>query len=178
MRAKKRSARSTSPSPRRGDFHNSSNDPGKIAFLKSGAFCNACHDVRIPNNNLTALEFNINPGGAGVHYYRLENLSTEWQIGPYNSTANPFGKVVVCQDCHMSQFPFSQNSTYQVGDMTVTTPDTRHLRHRFCRGAGVSTDGNYPLQQRSAMIPPGLAGPGTMLVIPRSVGRASAEPPG
>ena len=132
----------------KGDFHISSNDPGKIGFLKSGAFCNACHDVRIPNNNLTALEYNINPGGSGVHYYRLENLSTEWQIGPYNSTANPFGKVVVCQDCHMSQFPFSQNSTYQVGDMTVTSPIPGVFATDFAAEPGVSTDGNYPLQQR------------------------------
>jgi hypothetical protein len=79
--------------------------------------------VRVPGaGSLTAEEHNINPGGEKVTYFRLENLSTEWQTGPYNSTNNPFGKVVRCQDCHMSTFPFGGNSTYQVGSMKVTSP--------------------------------------------------------
>ena len=135
----------------KGDFHVSSNDPAKISFLRSGAFCNACHDVRVPNNNLTALETNSNPGSSGVHYFRLENLSTEWQIGPYNSTNNPFGKVVRCQDCHMSLFPHAGSSTYQVGDMTVTSPTPGVFATDFAAVPGVATDGNYPLPKRQVV---------------------------
>jgi hypothetical protein len=134
----------------KGNFHVSSNDQSKISFLRSGAFCNACHDVRVPNNNLTALETNSNPGSSGVHYFRLENLSTEWQIGPYNSTNNPFGKVVRCQDCHMSQFPFAGNSTYQVGDMTVTSPTPGIFATDYAAVPGVATDG-YPLPKRQVV---------------------------
>ncbi len=113
-------------------FHVVSNDPNRIAFLRAGAFCNACHDVRVPNRNLTAGEHNMNPGGQSVNYFRLENLSTEWQIGLYNSTNNPFGKVVRCQDCHMSLFPYAGATTYQVGDMTVTSP-TPGMFAQLCR---------------------------------------------
>ena len=78
----------------------------QIAFLRASALCNACHDVRVPGaGSLTQEEHDINPGGDKVAYFRLENLSTEWQTGPYNSNDNPFGKVVRCQDCHMSSFP-------------------------------------------------------------------------
>ena len=133
------------------NFHVASNDTAKIAFLRSSAFCNACHDVRVPNNNLTALEFNINPGASKVHYYRLENLSTEWQTGLYNSTNNPFGKVIRCQDCHMSLFPFAGNSTYQVGDMTVTSPTPGVFPTDLAAVPGVATDGNAPLPQRQVV---------------------------
>ncbi len=135
----------------KGDFHVASNDTSKIAFIKSGAFCNACHDVRVPNNNVTALEYNTNTGGQALHYFRLENLSTEWQIGPYNSTSNPFGKVVVCQDCHMSNFPFAGNSVYQVGDLTITSPTPGIYAQDYAAVPGVSTDGNYPLSKRQVV---------------------------
>ncbi len=132
----------------KGGFHVSSNDPDKIAFLRSSAFCNSCHDVRVPNNNLTALEHNMNPGAEKVNYFRLENLSTEWQTGPYNSTNNPFGKVIRCQDCHMSTFPFGGNSTYTVGDMTINSATPGIFPTDFAAVPGVSTDGDYPLQKR------------------------------
>jgi hypothetical protein len=135
----------------KGDFHVASNDQSKIAYIKSGAFCNACHDVRVPNTDLQHLESNTNTGGANVHYYRLENLSTEWQIGPYNSTNNPFGKVVVCQDCHMSNFPFSGNSVYQVGDLSITSPTPGIYAQDYAAVPGVSTDGNYPLSKRQVV---------------------------
>jgi hypothetical protein len=132
-------------------FHIVSNDPNKIAFLRAGAFCNTCHDVRVPNRNLTAGEHNMNPGGQNVNYFRLENLSTEWQIGPYNSTNNPFGQVVRCQDCHMSLFPYAGTTTYQVGDMTVTSPTPGVFATDYAAVPGVSTDQNAPLQQRKVV---------------------------
>ncbi len=133
------------------NFHVASNDTNKIAFLRAGAFCNTCHDVRIPNRNLTAEEHNTNPGGQNVSYFRLENLSTEWQIGPYNSTNNPFGQVVRCQDCHMSLFPYAGTSTYQVGDMMVTSPTPAVFATDYAAVPGVATDNNAPLQQRKVV---------------------------
>lgn len=134
-------------------FHVASSDPGKIGFLRSSALCNSCHDVRVPlgaegPGDLQHLETNVNPGAAAVNYFRLENLSTEWQTGDYNSTANPFKQVVRCQDCHMSTFPFSANSTYQVGDMTVASPTPGIFAQNYAAVPGISTDGNYPLMKR------------------------------
>jgi hypothetical protein len=128
-----------------------SNDQNLIGFLRAGAFCNACHDVRVPRRNLTAEEHNMNPGGQNVSYFRLENLSTEWQVGPYNSTNNPFGTVVRCQDCHMSLFPYAGSSTYQVGDMTVTSPTPGVFATDYAAVPGVSTDENAPLPQRKVV---------------------------
>jgi len=133
------------------NFHVASNDANKIAFLRAGAFCNACHDVRVPNRNLTAEEHNMNAGGQNVSYFRLENLSTEWQIGPYNSTNNPFGQVVRCQDCHMSLFPYAGTKTYQVGDMTVTSPTPGVFATDYAAVPGISTDQGAPLQQRKVV---------------------------
>lgn len=135
----------------KGNFHVASNDPTKIAFLRSGAFCNTCHNVYVPNVNLTAEGHNLNPGGQNVSYFRLENLSTEWQIGPYNSTNNPFGQVVRCQDCHMSLFPYAGTSTYQVGDMTVTSPTPGVFATDYAAVPGVATDQNAPLQLRKVV---------------------------
>ena len=132
-------------------FHVASNNQNLIAFLTAGAFCNTCHDVRVPNRNLTAEEHNINQGGQNVSYFRLENLSTEWQIGPYNSTSNPFGAVVRCQDCHMSLFPYAGSKTYQVGDMTVTSPIPGVFATDYAAVPGVATDDNAPLQMRKVV---------------------------
>jgi hypothetical protein len=105
-----------------GAFHVASNDQAKINYLNNAAFCNACHDVRVPRplpGDVQHREADINPGGSQVSYYRLENLSTEWQTGPFNSTNNPFGQVIICHDCHTSLFPYNADATYTVGDMTV-----------------------------------------------------------
>jgi hypothetical protein len=133
------------------DFHVASNNPDLVAFLTSGAFCNTCHDVRVPNRNLTAEEHNINQGGQNVSYFRLENLGTEWQLSPYNSTNNPFGEVVRCQDCHMSLFPYAGTTTYEVGDMTVTSPTPGVFATDYAAVPGVSTDQNAPLQKRQVV---------------------------
>lgn len=136
----------------KGGFHVATTDPARIAFITSSAFCNACHDVRVPNNNLTAEEHNINPGGQSVEYYRLENLSTEWQTGPYNSTNNPFGKVIRCQDCHMSLFPFAGNSSYTVGDLKITSPTPAMFPQNYAAVPGVATDNNAPLPLRQVAL--------------------------
>jgi hypothetical protein len=133
------------------NFHVASNDTNKIAFLRAGAFCNSCHDVRLPNNNLTSHEVNANMGGSRVNVFRLENLSTEWQIGAYNSTNNPFGKVVRCQDCHMSEFPYAGTTSYQVGDLSVTSPTPGVFPTDYAAVPGVSTDQNFPLQKRQVV---------------------------
>jgi hypothetical protein len=140
----------------KGNFHVPSNDPSKIALLRSSAFCNACHDVRVPlggegPGNLQAEEHDMNPGGDNVTYFRLENLSSEWQAGAYNSTANPFGKVVRCQDCHMSLFPFAGNSSYQVGDMNINSPTPGVFAQNYAAVPGVSTDDGYPLMKRDVV---------------------------
>jgi len=105
-------------------FHVASNDPAKINYINNAAFCNACHDVRVPRatpGDLQHQEASVNPGGSNVSYFRLENLSTEWQTGPFSGTNNPFGRVVICHDCHTSLFPYNGTSTYKAGDMTVTS---------------------------------------------------------
>ncbi len=140
----------------KGNFHVASTNPDKIAFLRSGAFCNACHDVQVPlaaPGNLQHFENDVNtsPDGSAVTFYRLENLSTEWQIGGYNSTNNPFKKVTRCQDCHMSLFPYTANATYQVGDMKVTTPTPGVFPQNFAAVPGVSTEGDFPLQKRQVV---------------------------
>jgi len=135
-------------------FHTSSNDPDKIAFLRSPAFCNACHDVRVPAaapGDVQNLEYDINTGDQSVTYYRLENLSTEFQLGAYNSANNPFGKVIRCQDCHMSTFPYGGSSTYKVGDLTVTSPTPAIFFNNYAAVPGISTLGDFPLQQRSVV---------------------------
>jgi hypothetical protein len=107
------------------NFHVPSGDKSKIDFLSSSAFCNTCHDVRVPMpspGDLQHREQNVNSGASAVSWFRLENLSSEWQTGPYNSTSNPFGQVVRCHDCHTSLFPYNKTSTYQAGKMTVTSP--------------------------------------------------------
>ena len=138
----------------KGNFHVSSNDTSKIDFLRSPAFCNGCHDVRVPANNpgdFQHLEYDVNTGGQDVTYYRLENLSSEFQLGAYNSTNNPFGKVIRCQDCHMSMFPYAGNSTYQVGDLNITSPTPALFFSNYAALPGVATDEGFPLQQRQVV---------------------------
>jgi len=140
------------PVAAKGDFHVASSDPQRIAFLRSGNFCNACHDVRVVGGgSLTAFETDKNTGGSPVTHYRLENLSTEWARGPYNSTNNPFGKVVRCQDCHMSLFPYAGNSTYMVGDQQITSPTPSIFPTNFAAVPGVSTDFNFALPKRQVV---------------------------
>ncbi len=133
----------------KGNFHVSSGDPDRIDYIRSPTLCNGCHDVRVPGGgSLMAFETNINAGGAGVTHYRLENLSTEWALGAYNSTRNPFGRVIRCQDCHMSLYPYAGESTYTVGGLTVKSPTPAVMAENFAAVPGVSTAYNTPLQRR------------------------------
>lgn len=125
------------------NFHQSSSDSAKVNYIRSSDFCNSCHDVRIPTRDFLTRE--VDPGSAEVRWvpgrsgflnqesdvadmFRLENLSTEHRIGPYNSKKNPFGHVVRCQDCHMSLFPNTTEITYTVRDrvnnrdLVITSP--------------------------------------------------------
>ncbi len=141
------------PVASKGNFHQSSNDPERIAFLRSSALCHSCHDVRVPAGapgDLQHKESNLLPDGSrgAVTPYRLENLSTEWQVGAYNSANNPFGAVVRCQDCHMSQYPYTEAVSYTVGGMNVTSPRPGVFAENFAAVPGVSTAGDFPLSRR------------------------------
>jgi len=72
------------------------------SFLRSARFCGSCHDVRLPGPDAVS----------GEPLLRLENLFTEWEQGPYATAANPQGRVVTCQDCHMSAYPYAPPGTY------------------------------------------------------------------
>jgi hypothetical protein len=138
----------------KGNFHVSSDDTSKIAFLRSPAFCNGCHDVRVPAakpGDYQHFEYDVNTGNESVTYFRLENLSSEFQLGAYNSANNPFGKVIRCQDCHMSMFPYAGNSTYQIGDLNITSPTPALFFTNYAALPGVATDDGFPLQQRQVV---------------------------
>ncbi len=139
------------PAPVKDAFHVSSRDQTRREFLQNSDFCGGCHDVRIPQGgSLTHKETNLNEGGENVNFYRLENLNTEWLTGRYNTEDNPFGKVIRCQACHMSLFPYSEPATYTVkefGEVTSPTPDI-YAENFAAVDGGVSTDFNYPLQKR------------------------------
>ncbi len=94
-------------------------------YIRSSEFCGSCHDVRIPKPDLVT----------GEPFQRLENLFTEWQQGPYNSTDNPHGKVIRCQDCHMSLYPMEPPGVFPMMDhgvgVGVDTPARPHAIHAF-----------------------------------------------
>ena len=129
-------------------FHSASLDPNRIAYLRSSDYCGSCHDVRMPGISLTHWESNLNEGSESVTTYRLENLNTEWQTGAYNSTDNPFGRVIRCQDCHMSAYPYGGDSTYQVGNMRITSPTPAVFTLGFAAEPGISTEFNAQLPKR------------------------------
>ena len=99
--------------------------------------------------DLASVEYNIH--APSVADLRLENLSTEWQTGLYNSTSNPFGKVIVCQDCHMSLFPFGGTSSYTVGGVNITSGTPAVYAQNYAAVPAISTDGNYPLDKRTVV---------------------------
>ena len=133
-------------------FHVASKNQAKIDFLKSGAFCNACHDVRLQGGGPGDVQhYEYNTNASNVLFFRLENLSTEWQLGAYNSPNNPFGKVTTCQDCHMSLFPFAGTSSYTVGTINVTSATPAIFAQNFAAVPGISTDDNYPLDKRTVV---------------------------
>jgi hypothetical protein len=92
-------------------------------FLRSPNFCGGCHDVRIPVPDVIT----------GEPFQRLENLFTEWEQGPYNSTDNPYGKIIRCQDCHMSLYPQEPPGTFpeMIVGAGVGVSDRPHALHAF-----------------------------------------------
>ena len=92
-------------------------------YLQTPEFCGACHDVRIP----------VPDPVTGEPFQRLENLFTEWQEGPYNSTDNPYGRVVRCQDCHMSMYPQTEPGVFPTAQVATTdgSPPRKHAIHAF-----------------------------------------------
>ena len=51
----------------------------------------------------------------------------------------------------MSKFPYAGNSTYQVGDLSVTSPTPAIFFQNYAAVPGVSTENNFPLQKRSVV---------------------------
>lgn len=104
---------------RRSSYHTSTNND----YLRDPAFCGACHDVRLPIPDVVT----------GEPFQRLENLFTEWETGPYNSDANPYGRVVTCQDCHMSLYPTAPPGSYPLAVVSETSFEEprRHALHAF-----------------------------------------------
>ncbi|MFQ5495823.1 MAG: hypothetical protein ACE5EX_10630, partial [Phycisphaerae bacterium] len=92
-------------------------------FIRSPDFCGACHDVRIPKPDVIT----------GEPFQRLENLFTEWQNGPYNSTDNPYGKIIRCQDCHMSFYPMTEPGVFpsMTLGLGIDAPLRPHAIHAF-----------------------------------------------
>ncbi len=129
-------------------FHSASLDPNRIAYLRSSDFCGSCHDVRVPGSSLTHWESNLNEGSESVTTFRLENLNTKWEPGAYNSADNPFGKVIRCQDCHMSAYPSGGDSTYRVGNMPITSPTPAVFSLGFAAEPGISTEFSARLPKR------------------------------
>ncbi len=145
------------------DFHMSTNRRERIEYIRSPMLCNGCHDVRIPTADIVTPDNTTN--APNVLHFRLENLSTEWTIGPYADAAlNPFGSVVRCQDCHMSLYPYSGNSTYSVTDpvtgdrleITSPTPSVFPINFAAEGELGVArgdfgTRANIPLPRRKVV---------------------------
>ncbi len=93
-------------------------------YLETGQFCGACHDVRLPPpDDPSTPEVEMEPIYEEP-FIRLENLYTEWFTSPLNlhpdsdPRDNPYldeagaPRRIVCQDCHMSLFPYAPPGTY------------------------------------------------------------------
>lgn len=101
-------------------------DPPDVRpYLQTSQYCGACHDVRLPTADPVYEE----------SFLRLENLYTEWYRSSLNlhpdsdpAARNPYRdeagnpQRIVCQDCHMSLFPYAPPGTYP-GDYTAGEED-------------------------------------------------------
>lgn len=151
--------------PPLGNFHMSTNRRERIEYIRSPMLCNGCHDVRVPTEDIVTPDSLANVDENNVAHFRLENLSTEWTIGPYNDpAANPFGSVVRCQDCHMSLYPYAGDSSYTVTDpitgdqipITSPTPSVFPINFAAEGEDGIAagdfgTRGNIPLPRRKVV---------------------------
>ncbi len=107
----------------------STHDSSPSDFVRSAEFCGTCHDVRLPGTD----------AATGEPFLRLENAFTEWQQGPYASADNPYGRVVTCQDCHMSAYPYQPPGTY-FEDQTAALADAplREVSTHYFTGVDVA----------------------------------------
>ncbi len=66
-------------------------------YLRSSAFCGACHDVRLFGTD-------VRGAGRGEHFKRLRNAYSEWRA--WADAEERAGRTAAsCQDCHMSLYP-------------------------------------------------------------------------
>ncbi len=104
-------------------------DARQSDYLSSSEFCGSCHDVRIDAEDAVT----------GEPFLRLENLFTEWREGPYATTANPHGRVISCQDCHMSAYPYEAPGTYFTDQVaTYGNPPLRRASTHYFTGVDIA----------------------------------------
>jgi eukaryotic-like serine/threonine-protein kinase len=73
-------------------------DDATRAYLRSSAFCGACHDVRLFGTDVVGVK------ARGEHFKRLRNAYSEW-VDFAEGERRAGRSAPSCQDCHMSQFP-------------------------------------------------------------------------
>lgn len=66
-------------------------------YLRSSAFCGACHDVRLFGTD-------VRGAARGEHFKRLRNAYSEWRTWA-DAEARAGRAAPSCQDCHMSLYP-------------------------------------------------------------------------
>ena len=99
----------------------------KSDVISTSEFCAACHQVHISGADPVT----------GEPFKRLQNTYDEWKASPYATAANPSGKRLVCQDCHMSLYPYRPAGTYAESKVAVdgggrwASPVRKHASHYF-----------------------------------------------
>lgn len=66
-------------------------------YVRSSAFCGACHDVRLFGTD-------VRGAARGEHFKRLRNAYSEWRTWA-EAEARAGRTAPSCQDCHMSLYP-------------------------------------------------------------------------
>jgi eukaryotic-like serine/threonine-protein kinase len=66
-------------------------------YLRSSAFCGACHDVRLFGTD-------VRGAARGEHFKRLRNAYSEWRAWA-NAEERAGRTAPSCQDCHMNLYP-------------------------------------------------------------------------
>ncbi|WP_428265833.1 hypothetical protein [Haliangium sp.] len=116
-------------------------------YLRSSAFCGACHDVRLFGTDV------IGVVARGEHFKRLRNAYSEWQAWGAGERAQ--GRPVAeCQDCHMSLYPGV--CVPDADRSSESDPDRRDLAQRACPpGTAMSPrpPGVYPSARPAAGTP-------------------------
>ncbi len=119
----------------------------KSDYLRSSQFCGTCHDVRLQGEDART----------GEPFLRLENAFTEWQGGPYATTTNPFGRVVTCQDCHMSMYPYEPPGTYPTDTaVDIEGAPLREVSTHYFTGVDIAFIDGFPGQDSAGLDTHGL----------------------